>query len=67
MMYDYECQGYPDNPNNYDNFGAYPYQSVGMTYVPMQKWSRPLRLEDGFYKGTVFQDLDKPFLGRYPL
>lgn len=41
-----------------------PSWCVGMAYVPMQNWSRPLPIEEGFRKGTVFQDLDKPFLGR---
>lgn len=36
-------------------------QVVGMAYVPMQQWYRPIPLEEGFYKGTIFYDLDKPF------
>lgn len=62
-MYDYDTNWSENSCNSYDQ-DSYPYQSVGMTYVPMQKWSRPIPLEEGFYKGTVFEDLDKPFLGR---
>lgn len=64
MMYDYEGQSWSDDTCNDYSHNPTPYQSVGMAYVPMQKWSRPMHLEEGFYKGTVFQDLDKPFLGR---
>ena len=64
MMYDYECQRWSDDACNDCCRSTTPYQSVGMAYVPMQNWSNPMHLEEGFYKGTVFQDLDKPFLGR---
>lgn len=64
MMYDYEGQSWPNPACEEYGSNASPCQSVGMAYVPMQRWSRPMHLEEGFYKGTVFQDLDKPFLGR---
>ena len=35
---------------------------VGMSYVPMQKWSRPYEMETGFARGTIFPELDLPFL-----
>lgn len=35
---------------------------LGMSYVPMQKWSQPSPLEVGFRRGTMFQELDLPFL-----
>lgn len=38
-----------------------PRFTVGMTYVPMQEWTTPMRIEDGFMKGTIFCDLNKPF------
>ncbi len=34
-----------------------------MAYVPEQKWIQPYTLEEGFQKGTLFPQLDKPFLG----
>lgn len=36
-------------------------QVPGMAYVPMQRWSTPMPLELGFCRGTIFDDLDKPF------
>ena len=38
---------------------------IAMAYVPMQK--APImyeNLEDAFKKGTIFPELDKPFLGK---
>ena len=34
-----------------------------MAYVPIQQWSTPYAPEVGFSRGTVFADLDKPFMG----
>lgn len=38
-------------------------QRPGMAYVPMQMWRQPYELETGFLRGTIFNALDKPFLG----
>ncbi|MDO4260889.1 MAG: spore coat associated protein CotJA [Eubacteriales bacterium] len=40
--------------------GDYP---VGMAYVPWQRWGAVYDLEKGLSCGTVFPDLNKPFLG----
>lgn len=42
-----------------------PQQSmvVGMAYVPWQKWQEPYDYEKGLNVGTIFPDLDLPFLG----
>lgn len=64
MIYDYDTNWSDNSCNSYEDTSFPSYQSVGMTYVPMQKWSRPMPLKEGFYKGTIFEDLDKPFLGR---
>ncbi len=37
---------------------------IGMTYVPMQKWKNIYQPDEGFHKGTIFAELDLPFLGR---
>ena len=37
---------------------------VGMTYVPMQAWRELYQPDEGFHKGTIFRELDLPFLGR---
>lgn len=36
---------------------------VAMAYVPWQYWTRLYDLERGFCEGTIFQELNKPFLG----
>ena len=35
---------------------------VAMAYVPFQQWSETFDPMKGFDKGTIFPDLDKPFL-----
>ena len=37
---------------------------LGMTYVPMQEWRKLYQADEGFRKGTIFCELDLPFLGR---
>ena len=36
---------------------------LAMAYIPMQKWRDLYDPEMAFDRGTVFQELDKPFLG----
>lgn len=61
MIYEYDdAPWYDDSCDDHQNAFS-PEQTVGMAYVPMQVWSKPMCLEEGFYRGTVFQDLDKPF------
>lgn len=36
--------------------------SVGMAYVPRQKFMNLYDWETGFSQGTIFADLDKPFM-----
>lgn len=38
--------------------------TIAMCYVPWQKWRDILSYEEGFQCGTIFKELDKPFLGR---
>lgn len=35
---------------------------VGMAYVPWQHWQQTYPICKGFRRGTIFPDLDKPFL-----
>ena len=35
---------------------------VGMGYVPIQSWQQPYALETAFRRGTIFPDLDLPFM-----
>ena len=37
--------------------------SIAMAYVPCQKWRKLYSLEKSFHKGTIFEELDKPFSG----
>lgn len=36
---------------------------VGMAYVPWQEWQTPYDAEEAFPIGTIFPDLNLPFLG----
>lgn len=36
---------------------------LAMSYVPMQIYKDMYPIEEGFCRGTVFPELDKPFLG----
>ncbi|MBQ6809081.1 MAG: spore coat associated protein CotJA [Clostridia bacterium] len=36
---------------------------LAMAYVPMQKFINLYNIEDALCAGTLFKDLDKPFLG----
>lgn len=36
---------------------------IAMAYVPWQEWKNLYAAEKGFCRGTIFEDLDKPFLG----
>lgn len=37
---------------------------LAMAYVPWQEWEDVYEIGYGFQKGTIFQQLDKPFLGK---
>ena len=36
---------------------------LAMAYVPWQIWQRIYEAEKGFCRGTIFEELDKPFHG----
>ena len=36
---------------------------LAMSYVPMQIYKDMYSIDEGFQRGTVFPELDKPFLG----
>lgn len=44
-----------------DNHTKETEQVPGMAYVPKQIWRSLLPMEQGFYKGTIFEELNKPF------
>jgi hypothetical protein len=52
----------PQRPFMNDMMGNFP---IAMAYVPMQQ--APIlyeNLEEAFNRGTIFPELDKPFMGR---
>ena len=36
---------------------------LAMAYVPWQQWRAIYEVEKGFHRGTIFEELDKPFKG----
>jgi len=38
-------------------------QVIGMAYVPVQQWQQIYKCDSGFYRGTIFAELDKPWHG----
>ena len=38
--------------------------ALAIAYVRWQQWGDLYEPEDGFSRGTIFQELDKPFYGR---
>ena len=45
---------------SYDTFTSMP---IAMAYVPWQVWQDIYDAEKGLHRGTIFQELDKPFQG----
>ena len=39
-------------------------KSLAMAYVPWQVWRDIYEVEKGFHCGTIFQELNMPFLGK---
>lgn len=39
-------------------------KALAMAYVPWQKWQNIMEPCKGFSRGTIFEDLDKPFHGK---
>lgn len=44
-----------------EKIGEFP---IGMAYVPWQSWKDVYEIDKALQAGTVFAELDKPFLGR---
>ena len=42
----------------------YGQMTVTMAYVPWQQFGRTFELDKALQVGTIFADLDRPFLGR---
>ncbi|MBU3841299.1 MAG: spore coat associated protein CotJA [Candidatus Ruminococcus intestinipullorum] len=37
---------------------------LAMAYVPWQNWQDIYEVHKGIHRGTIFEELDKPFFGR---
>lgn len=67
-------QNYRGNSNAYQSFGCpsprceqddmLEGMPLAMAYVPWQNWRKIYEPEKAFHRGTIFEELDKPFLGR---
>lgn len=44
-------------------FDAAPGRALAMAYVEWQTWQNVYPAEVGFERGTIFEDLDFPFIG----
>ena len=62
------CVNQPSAVVHCPNTGTGPVEQmpIGMGYVPWQQWNQIYPLEQGFRRGTIFPELDMPFvMGRY--
>lgn len=58
------CMRQPDSSRELMCRYSIRFQSiVTMAYVPWTKWRNIYEAEKGLRRGTIFQDLDKPFRG----
>ena len=58
----------PDAPRPCSTMSAFPAETpVGMAYVPFQQWKNVYESSVALDRGTIFEDLDKPFLGERPV
>lgn len=51
-----------ENTNDISMFTNQPV-SLAMAYVPYQQWQSTYETAMGFQRGTIFKQLDKPFIG----
>ena len=56
------CRQIDGCPDTHDHFPAD--MPIAMAYVPWQKWQDIYEPGKGLENGTIFKELDKPFLGK---
>ena len=56
------CRQMNGCPDTHDHFPAD--MPIGMAYVPWQKWQEIYEPCRALESGTIFKELDKPFLGK---
>ncbi len=49
-----------NDKGSYDELRGMP---IAMAYVPWQEWCSLYEADKGFCRGTIFEELDKPFRG----
>ncbi|QDW73758.1 spore coat associated protein CotJA [Lachnospiraceae bacterium KGMB03038] len=59
---------YPNRNHRAENAGCSPRDPIAgmplaMAYVPWQEWGSLCDARQGFCRGTIFEDLNKPFQG----
>lgn len=66
MAKEKECFRIPENERRKEECHMHDNSEwpIGMTYVPLQEWRKIYQPDEGFHKGTIFAELDLPFLGR---
>jgi hypothetical protein len=59
-----ESQARGNNGGCIINIAPVDSMAPGMSYVPWQKWQDVYDMEKGCARGTIFGQLDKPYIGR---
>ncbi len=54
------ASAYREKETTYDSSNK---MMLAMAYVPWQEWQNIYDMDKAFCRGTIFCDLDKPFLG----
>ena len=57
------CPSYAETSPCCDRDDALEGMPLAMAYVPWQNWRRIYDTEKAFCRGTIFEELDKPFRG----
>lgn len=53
-----------DNISSPSQLSSFPeHTPIGMAYVPFQQWGKTYEADEALQHGTMFPDLDYPFLG----
>ncbi len=66
-MENYEVSKDEITMTNDDPIFANPCQPLAMAYVPVQVWNQTYDPEVGICRGTIFPELDLPFIGEEAL
>lgn len=56
--------GRENNSQNNTQINCIDSLPIAMAYVPMQKWNTTYEPDEGFNHGTIFPELNLPWLGR---